>query len=216
MSENKKKAALIAAFIALMLIPPLVVFAAVYSSVRTNSFNKGSVETLIVEGSHSGASMENSGYSFSEANGEYVVSKPVQIRVPQNSDDQYLRVCPVPMWIDESGKILGSPDISDFKEIELNQDETALLFCAVHGGGTVEPMVTLMLNADWKDHWRYDADRHCFYSRSIVNTGITTPTLIEGVKLSSDVYNNTEGLTLRVEVLTDAVQTTDHNWLSSS
>ena len=116
------------------------------------------------------------------------------------------------MWMDEEGRVFASPEFSNMKINGLNQDETALLFCTEDAEGLAEPMMTLMLNANWKDHWTYDANKQCFYSKSIVNTGITTPTLLEAVKVSSDTYNKTEGYTLRIDVLTDAVQTTDRQW----
>lgn len=213
---SRKKYMFITALAALLLIPPLVVFAAVNSSVRKNSFSEGSDEAVIIEGNQSGVSIENDSYSFTQSDSDYIAAKTVEIKAPKTSSDEYLRVRFVPMWYDESGNVTGGIEISDMKITQLSADRKSLQLCTKNAQNEPEPVITLKLNENWESYWTFNSGERCFYSKSLVRSGETTPALLEQVMISSDTYSKTEVCTLRIDVLADAVQKTDNAYSDRS
>ena len=69
-----------------------------------------------------------------------------------------------------------------------------------------ETLLILNLDSFWENNWTYVEDEQCFYYSGILQSGSATPALLSGVELPQAVYDETDGYTLHVDVLADAVQ----------
>ncbi len=171
MDNKKKRFAVISSIIAVMFIAPLIVFAAIYkSNTRNNRFEPASAEIQIEENSISAVTQEQT-YTFpatTDSSGNYSVDKEPLVGESENPNGEYMRVRFVPMWYDKDGYVCaGIEELTNFSRIELNDDETALLFCK--GSNASDVIITLHLTEHWNNHWEYVGDG-CFESKNQVRS----------------------------------------------
>ena len=118
--NNKKKISGISGIIAALFIAPLVVFAAVYfSNERTNSFEPGSVDIAVNEGTDEGEKLEKE-YPWEKSGDNYIANKDVWIKDTRTNAGEVLRVSFIPMWYEmneqkESTDVLS--DVFNFNKI---------------------------------------------------------------------------------------------------
>jgi hypothetical protein len=222
MNRNRRSGIIIGVSIAALFLMPLLVLAAIYlSGSRENVFQPGSAAIQIKEGSSKGDRLENS-YLWTEGGGDvYYAEKPAAVHDVRNRNDEYLRVRFVPMWLDESGCVIGGqPEFSDYSSILLNAAGTALLF--QDNEGPANTLLTLELAENWQQDWILHTEsgkpeETCFYYKGLLRADKTTPDLITRVVIPQSVYDSTDTMTFRLDVLADAVQqyggaTSERDW----
>lgn len=227
MNKKKKRTVIISSIIAALFITPLIVFAVVYySNRRTNSFQPADANIQVKEGNESSDELiKDDGYIWERDKDDnnqllnsYSVVKPVQIYDERKMNDEYLRVRFIPMWYDIDGNVVGGADeFSDFSYIDLVGDE---LQFKKSDNATV--LLTLKLYTDeanpendWDNSWRYNAADQCFYYKGTIKSGDISPTLLAGAQISKDVFESSEGYTLHIEVLADAIQADHQNTITT-
>ena len=220
MKRIKQQTVIISCLTAALLTTALVVFAVVYqSNLRDNDFQQAEANIQVQEGISNGDELENT-YHW-EVSGETVtVEKPVQILDNRKMNDEYLRVRFVPMWYDADGNVCGGVDeFSDYSSVELDNatqsQAEALLF--KNSTGTELLKLNLCINPHWSNSWSYSTSDQCFYYKGTIKSGDISSTLLTGAQISKAVFDSSDGYTLHIEVLADAIQQsgdpkTDRNW----
>lgn len=153
----------------------------------------------------------------------------------KNNADAYIRVCLIPQWyqtmpMDAEGHALAieqpqttavsdatreTTDVVTTTMIEVNV--TNLMDVADFGDlKSIEIKnntyqmgdVTLTLADDWETYWFFNPKDGYFYCRSPVAPGKTTALLLKEVSIPTEVLNKIEeGVHLKVDVISDAIQT---------
>lgn len=207
MKTSKKRSITVGAAAALLVIAPVIVLAVVYQSgMRQNRFQPASVHIGIVEnsGSPADSAVQEIRFRADESSNSYIAKKQVAVYDNRDSSNAYLRVRFVPMWYDGDGFICAAMgSFTDFQTQTLDTTNDQLLL----QNGKGETVITLQLAAGWRDAWTYEPDDGCFYYGGTIEPNRTTPLLLDEVVLSKAMYDASEGYTLRLEVLADAVQT---------
>ncbi len=187
------------AFFAVM---PIAVLAVIYNSRQSeNNFSPAQTDIQIDENGNKGDELLNN-YTFEFSNDIYTIDKPVAVYDQRNSDSDYLRVRFVPMWFDENENICSIDGVTDFCTTKLDSSSNTLIFCDADN----KTLLTLRLDSKWSESWKYNSADCCFYYSGLINPGQTTPLLLSGVEISKNVYNNSQGYKLRIDVLADAIQ----------
>ena len=217
MKAVKKQTFLSAFAAAALVITPIVVFAAVYSSLpRNNEFRQGNVDITIRE-NNIAETMHSTELTL---NDQYVVSKKIEIKDKRSGSDEALRVCFVPIWLDKDDATMICGNACDLGTPVMNTNGKLS-----YPGG-----MTLTLAGTWtKDEntnvwtsnngWIYRTGEDRFYYSGALETGSLTPTLLESVELSGKALAAASSYTFRLDVLADAIQTsgsalTDRHWNS--
>jgi len=204
MNARTKRKIIVGSTIATLFIAPLVVFAIMYNSrQRMNDFKPAEANVQVKEDSSPEDEKQKSYTLTLDMSNHYSSEKSVQIFDERSKNDEYIRVRFVPMWYDSDNYLCASLNgITDFRTSKLNSTRDALLFC----NGYDETVLTLNLDSYWENSWTYNETEQCFYYSGLLQTGGTTPALLEGIALSEAVYNEAEGYTLHLDVLADAIQ----------
>ena len=109
------------------------------------------------------------------------------------------------MWLDAEGNVCaGIAGVTDIRSIELDSTANTLTYYSGEGDGK-SAVFTLILADGWYSDWTYKKEG-CFYYRGSLNEYRTTSPLIAKVELSKAVYDASEGLDLRLDVLADTIQ----------
>lgn len=205
---SSKRKALIIGVVTLLLIIPVTVYAIMYySDIRQNEFIPAKANVQIKEDEHDPEDEHSSSddeYRFTlSSNGNYSTNKAVQIHDERKMNDEYLKVLVIPSWYDSNGNAVANIEgVTDHRYKALNESETALEVYNGYG----EAVITYLLDPYWKESWSYNDADGCFYYSGLIASGQTTSTLISGVEISPSVYNATDGYTLHVDILADAIQ----------
>ena len=205
MNKKKKRSIIFCSVLVSAFAIPLIVFAITYNSMnRTNYFQPAEANIQIKEDNFPEDTKQKTNYTLTlNMAKNYSTEKEVAILDQRRKNDEYLRVCFVPMWYDSDGNVCAALNgITDFRTQKLNSTETALLFCNGYG----ETVMTLYLDSYWKTSWNYEDDG-CFYYSGAVKSGETTPPLLTKVEISPSVYEEAKDYILHLDVLADAVQT---------
>ena len=211
MKPNKKRKAIIGSILALAVAVPVIVFAVVYySNSRKNTFTPAEAEILVKEKNGeetvSGDELKDQTYTMVQEvqNGTYYTNKTVQIIDRRSNPGEALRVSFVPMWTDSEGNICGGIEgVTDIVSTALIDEDSKLVF-RDSSGNTV---ITLYLKAGWNDSWSYDEGSGCFLFSGSLSSDKSTPELITKVEISDAVHTSAKDLTLKLDVLADAIQT---------
>ena len=207
--NGKKKIIIIGSLLALLMIPMIAAFAAVYSSSsEVNKFDPGKADLMILESgqeNESGAQLKNDITLSAADENTYTADKLVQIIDGRSNSGETLRVSFIPMWIDTLGNVCGGIDgVTDIRSIELDSSANTLTYYS--GTGDLKtPVFTLQLAENWDTDWEYKSEG-CFYYSGTLNSDKTTSPLIKKVEVSKAVYDASEGLDLRLDVLADTIQ----------
>lgn len=123
----------------------------------------------------------------------------------KNNADAYIRVCLLPRWtaavngtaVDVTNTAVGLSDFGSLTDIVI-EDNTYTM-----------GDVTFSLAADWETYWLFNPKDGYFYYRRSVSPGEETAQLLAEVHISDDTWNiiSAYGVTLAVDVLSDAIQT---------
>lgn len=154
------------------------------------------------------------------ADGEnYKAKKQVQIlnanKDGENNADAYIRVCFVPHW---------TVTLPDGTEADVASTKGLTSFGnypeSIEGSTFTMGDVTFTLNSDWESSWIYNSTDGYFYCKNIVGIGDSTAQLLDGISMTKDAYEKIpDGVSLRVDVLADAIQTeggaVDARWSES-
>lgn len=133
----------------------------------------------------------------------------------ENNADAYIRVCLVPRWTvtledGTEADIASTKEITSFGNYPTN----------IEGNTFTMGDVTFTLNSDWTSSWIYNSTDGYFYCKSIVGAGDLTPQLLDSISMTKEAYEKiSDGVNLRVDVLSDAIQTeggaVDARWSKS-
>ena len=211
--NNKKKISGISGIIAALFIAPLVVFAAVYfSNERTNSFEPGSVDIVVNEGTDEGEELKKE-YPWEKSGDNYIANKDVWIKDTRTNAGEVLRVSFIPMWYEMNEQKESTDVLSDvFNFNKITQSGDTLTYCdhnELDGDNhDNDKIITLKLKNDWdKSGWCYIAVDGCFYySGSLDSDNHLTEQLLDSVELNEKAYELTENYVFRLDVLADAIQ----------
>jgi len=210
---KKKRLAGVCGIIALLFIPPLIVFAVVYhSSERRNEFVPGSADIKVNEGNGSSDEGEEltKDYTWVLSGENYIADKNVRIKDSRRFSGEMLRLCFIPMWYDSNGNVctvfnFGTPVRSGNKLTYTDSTDKTL---------------TLNFAADWEENdWSYNSSDGCFYYRGPLDSSGLTAQLLDSVELSKAAYDAlTANYVFRLDVLADAIQKTDSSqrWSNSN
>ena len=228
MNKKKKRTVIISSIIAALFITPLIVFAVVYySNQRKNAFQPAKADIQVKEGNESSDELKDT-YTWKQDKGDdnqlldsYSIQKPVEIIDVRGKNDEYLRVRFVPVWYDadtaDANVYGGADEFSDFRYIDLAGDELQF-----KKSDNTTVLLTLKLYTDeenpendWDNSWRYNAADHCFYYKGTIKSGDISPTLLAGAQISKDVFESSDGYTLHIEVLADAIQADHQNTITT-
>lgn len=156
----------------------------------------------------------------------YTAPKKVKIlnvnNTNENNADAYIRVCIIPGWVCEMG--IGGAD--DSKEGSADDSEAAPVdidvtnYAGLSDFGTLTRIsisdnvyamgdVTFTLADDWSDNWIFNSQDGYFYHKTMVKPGETTGRLLEKVSVTEGTMEamNAAGVSLKVDVLVDSIQT---------
>ena len=138
--------------------------------------------------------------------GGYRADKKVQIT--NLKTDEYVKVCLVPQWYDSQGRLCGG--LGEFSDFGIADPPDTAANTQSHRSSQNKAFVLLTydLAPDWSDHWRYDGDTGFYFYKTPLKKGETTEPLILGVKIPKEVYSNNTDYVLRVDVLSESIQTT--------
>ena len=211
MDKKKKRTALIAAALSVLLLTPAIVLAIVLNSEeRVNTFRPADQEIQIAENDGDYKETQDNSLAWSEKdNGGYTAQKSVEIGEFSNPNGEFVRVRFVPTWYDDTGCIVSGIDgVTDIRSAELSDDNKMLLF--KDGKNEPETVVTLNLAENWDELWTYDTDNQCFVSIQVIKSGDEI-NLLSSVEVSNTVLTaaETAKVFLKVEVLADSVQAAD-------
>ena len=207
--NGKKKKIIIGSLLALLLIPTIAAFAVVYiSNSEVNKFDPAKADMQVKEGNNAADTSEalEKEYTLSSvAENKYAADKPVQIVDGRSNTGEALRVSFIPMWLDAEGNVCaGIAGVTDIRSIELDSTANTLTYYSGEGDGK-SAVFTLILADGWSTDWTYQKEG-CFYYHGSLNEDRTTSPLIAKVELSKAVYDASEGLDLRLDVLADTIQ----------
>ena len=196
--------------ILLLFLTPITVFAIMLRSAeRVNRFRPAQQEIAIAENNGNPVETQENEIKWSattNASGNRVAEKEVQVGEMSNPNGDYMRVCIVPTWFDASGcAVSGVQDVTDVlgkSKIEGN----ALLFQAADNS----TKITVHLDEEWASAWNTKQMDGMWYfeSKKPIKSGMKE-NLITLVEISDDLLQDAEAqnLFLRVDVLADAIQT---------
>jgi hypothetical protein len=208
MNKNKKQRIVVISALALMIAVPITVLAIVYNSGRTNTFRPAEADIAVKESNAESEMLTDQDYTMSLSDDDiYSVSKPVEIKDLRSNGGENLRVRFVPMWIDSDGNVCGGvADVTDIRDIELDAEETKLIY--YNGSGSSRsPLIVLELAENWKDNgWTFNRDDSCFIYSGALDENKLTSKLLSKVTVSKEVMDKAEGLELQLDVLADAIQ----------
>lgn len=221
MKRQKKQTVILSSIVAAMFILPLIVFAAYESGIRDNRFRPAQAKVEVKEGNDTGDALQKDDYTWVEDNDCYYVEKPVAIQDVRGKNKESLRVQFVPMWMDDTGNVCSSlPGLFNYTHIVLTNDAgdalnqrteqaQATVLCFRDSIDTT--LLTLRLADNWHQSWIWNPDDLCFYYKSVLQPGQTTPELLTKAEVPKSVYYAAldNEIKLRLDVLADAVQTTD-------
>ncbi|MBQ1519000.1 MAG: hypothetical protein IIZ53_04025 [Ruminococcus sp.] len=202
---KKKNSAIAGGIIAVLFIAPLIVFAALYySHSRRNIFTPGSVDIQVNEGGKTSQMLENDDYEWSGQGSpveSYKTNKPIYIKDTRKNPGEMLRVALVPVWLDSEDNICS---VFDFSSYALNGD--SLVYT------DEDKTLTLELAPDWEaDGWSYKPSDGFFYYTGALDSNKFTSKLLQSVQLNPKAYDElTENYVFRLDVLADAIQTSDN------
>lgn len=152
------------------------------------------------------------------ADAVYTAEKEVSVYNTGNASNPavaYIRVCILPRWTavlkDENGDVLKD---AEGKSIETDvADRTGILESGsfvkeISGNAYTMGDVTFLLDDTWEENWIYGGDGY-FYCRDIIEPGSSTAPLLKSVSIDGTIYDyiETEGITLKVDILADSIQT---------
>lgn len=133
----------------------------------------------------------------------------------ENNADAYIRVCLVPHWTvtledGTEADIASTKEITSFGNYPTN----------IEGNTFTMGDVTFNLSSDWKSSWIYNSTDGYFYCKNIVSIGDSTSQLLDSISMTKEAYEKiSDGVNLRVDVLSDAIQTeggaVDARWSKS-
>ncbi len=133
----------------------------------------------------------------------------------KNNADAFVRVCILPRWtakiLDSDGNAVEDGDGNAVEVDVTNTDgitEIGDFVKEINDNSYQMGAVVFTLNKDWEENWIYNPNDGYFYCRKAVKPGEATPLLLESVTVSkADFSNLPEGVSLKVDVLADAIQT---------
>ena len=166
----------------------------------------------------------------------YTASKPVEITTTSAADSNYVksyvRVALVPRYVttltttseyeDENSETQTSTseidvDIQSGDAAEYGLESFDELTAVTDSDSLADGTATSFTNGDvtftladgWHEYWFYNSTDGYFYYKTAVEAGDSTEQLLASVTISSDTYAILEeyGITLQIDVLTDAIQT---------
>ena len=214
--SKKKKALIISAIILLLAFPIVAAAISYFSMIRENSFSPADMNIQVKENTQSDTQTDSS-YTFTESENGYSVSKKIEAVLSNNNYGGTIRIRLIPSWVKKEGDTeyvcanLGNA--SDFRTWKKGNDGRTVIVCDNYGGS----IVTFVLNEYWSKYWSFDEDEGCFYYTGTAEPGETASQFIENVEISNNVYEATDGYTLKIDVLADIIQSEDsaadkRNW----
>lgn len=216
MKSKKKTIAAAAAVSVILFLTPLVVFALMLKSAeRSNQFHPAKQDIAIAENQSKPAETQKNEIEWSEttnAKGNHVTVKEVEVGEISNPNGEYMRVRLVPSWYDSSGCVVsGIEDVTDICSAVI--EDNKLLFKDSGGGDTV---VTVNLAENWSDKWKTVSDNgkvQYFETIQPIKSGDKSVKLVSSVEISDTILQtaNTNNIFLRLDVLADSIQTVEKN-----
>ena len=210
MKSEKKRITIITAGLFILFLTPLMVLAIVLTSEkRINRFRPAKEEISIAENGGSFKETQDNSLTWpatTDTNGNYTVTKAVEVGEFSNPNGEYVRVRLVPTWYDDTGCVVaGVEGVTDIRSIVLEGDQ--LLF--KDGADPAKTIITMNLDPDWDDNWEYKGDG-CFEAKAAVRSGDSLP-LLSSVQVHNDVMQaaETAKIFLQVDVLADSIQTVE-------
>ena len=202
---DKKYKIIMCGVIALLFIAPLIVFATVYhSGSRKNSFAPGTVDIQVHE--EKGEGFPNEGEDLSEmfewkpSGGNFIADKDVKIKDTRKNAKEVLRVMLVPMWYDADNNVCA---VFNFGSLPAQPERSSDSFKYKDG----EKEITLNMRSGWDTQgWSYSSADGCFYYTGALDSSKLTAQLLDSVEMNADAYSLTDNYVFRLDVLTDAVQ----------
>ena len=209
--KKKPSIPLTVGILILFLTPFAVTALMLRSAERINAFRPAEQEIVISENGSKAVATQEKVIEWSantNASGNHVAAKEIQLGENCNPNGGYLRVRLVPTWVDASGCVVsGVEDVTDIRHIELSGD--ALLF----KDSNDEAIITVNLDADWAAEWKTVADANddveYFESLLPVKSGDAQKKLVSSVEISDDILQKAQAknVFLRIDVLADTIQT---------
>lgn len=216
--SKKKKTILIFVFVLLFACPIIAAAITYYSLIRENSFSPAEMEMRISENdSKPQETQSRTDYTFEQSDRGYSVSKKIAAVMDFKSTGGQLRIKLIPSWVkNEAGKEFVCANLdncSDFRSWKKGDDGRLVMVCNSYGGS----IVTLVLDEYWSRYWVFNEDEGCFYYIGTAEPDSEAANFIESVEISKDVYDATDGYTLKIDVLADSIQVSDsaadkRNW----
>lgn len=216
MKSKKKTIAAAAAVSVILFLTPLVVFALMLKSAeRSNQFHPAKQDIAIAENQGKPAETQENEIKWSEttnAVGNHVAVKEVEVGEISNPNGEYLRVRLVPSWYDSSGCVVsGIENVTDICSAKI--DGNTLVF--MDSGGT-KTIVTVNLAENWSDKWKTVSDNgkvQYFETIQPIKSGDKSVKLVSSVEISDTILQtaNTNNIFLRLDVLADSIQTVENN-----
>ena len=216
MKSKKKTIAAAVAVSVILFLTPLVVFALMLKSAeRSNQFHPAKQDIAIAENQSKPAETQENEIEWSEttnAKGNHVTVKEVEVGEISNPNGEYLRVRLVPSWYDSSGCVVsGIEDVTDICSAKI--DGNTLVF--MDSGGT-KTIVTVNLAENWSDKWKTVSDNgkvQYFETIQPIKSGDKSVKLVSSVEISDTILQtaNTNNIFLRLDVLADSIQSVENN-----
>ncbi len=174
---------------------------------RKNEFEPAKAQIAIGENDSTPKVTEKKELELEEnlQEGTYTVDKKVVIK--SSGNDEYVKAAVIPQWYDSEGRLCaGLGDISDFGKAQPpNAQTNTQQFVSTHNEYMV--ILTYDLAPDWSKYWYYDEKTGFYHYRNVLKKGETTQPLITGAEISSAVYGLSEGYELRLDVISESIQT---------
>ena len=196
----------------ILFLTPLAVSAIMLRSAeKTNQFRPAEQDIVIAEnGSKAVETQENviEWSTTTNASGNYVAAKEIQVGEIRNPNGGYLRVRLVPTWEDASGCVVsGVEDVTDLRDAKIDGD--TLLF---KNSGDSASGITVNLDADWDTKWNTVIENgklKYFESVNPVKPGDAPIKLVSSVEISDVIQQKAQeaNIFLKIDVFADAIQT---------
>ncbi len=208
---NKKHIRGTLSVMSVLFLTPLAVYAIMLRSAeKVNQFRPANQNALIAENDNIPAVTQEKELSWTNTDDQPIAAKEVTVGEISDPNGEYLRVRLVPAWYDESGCVVsGIEDVTDICTARISGD--TLVF---KGSGN-EDRLTVNLADGWNDVWQPVPDQNnvmYFQSKNLIKSGETGKKLMTSVEVSKDTLSkaNENDIFLRLDVLTDSVQTLEN------
>lgn len=226
MKRRRKNIKIIIAVTGLLIIGLLTVSAAVINQKliksETNDFTPAEISIAVQENESTNTAAETEmevEWVLSEDENTYMADKEVQIlnvdMEKENNGDAWVRVCMIPRWTGKDPTIKEENEEDEVTNTNWNitydslgADPESLTGITIKNNSYQLNDVTFLLDSMWSEEWFFNVEDGYFYCKNKIAPGGTTPRLLSKVAVSKEKLDDDyKGLSLQIDILSDAIQT---------